>query len=626
MFKPPVRIIILIQKLFLLIFIYQLFRILFFTFNYSYFPGTSFSDFISICLYGIRFDLSAIMLTNIALIALHLIPLPFFYNLNFQRFLKVLFYIINIPAFLFNCIDLAYYQYTLKKTTWDVFTTVSLGEDFMNLLPQMIKDFWYVLLIFLTLILITEILYRRIKTSAYFGKENLLSSLASFIFFSSLTVVGARGGLQLRPLSILSAAQSATPQNVSLVLNTTFTLIKSVKSSELTEVNFFEKDNVSELYNTKHFFEKEKAFRNLNVVIIILESFSNEFIGSANDKGFTPFLDSLSKESLVLRNSYANGRKTIEGIPAIIAGIPQLMNNPYITSAYSSNKFQSIANILKSKDYNTSFYHGGTNGTMGFDNFTKMAGFDHYFGRTEYANDKDFDGKWGIFDEDFFQFFAKNLNNTPQPFFSCFFSLSSHHPYIIPEKHRNKFKEGLLPIHKCIRYTDYALQSFFAQASKMSWFENTLFIITADHTTPAAESFYQNRVGMYSIPIILYNKNSDLKGTSYITSQQIDILPSVLDYLNYDREFFSFGKSIFDSTETHFAFNYLNGIYQIISDDYCLQFDGVQSIGLYNYARDSSLSNNLINTDIKKKIFLEERLKAVIQTYNYSMIHNELVE
>ena len=157
---------------------------------------------------------------------------------------------------------------------------------------------------------------------------------------------------------------------------------------------------------------------------------------------FTPFIDSLIQESLVFTNGFSNGRRSIEGIPAVIAGIPSLMNSPFITSAYSGDKFYSLPYLLKQEGYNTSFYHGGTNGTMGFDNFCKAAGIDAYYGRYEYNNDKDFDGNWGIFDEPFLQFMAKSLDKTPQPFMASVFTLSSHHPYTIPEKYKNKFIKG----------------------------------------------------------------------------------------------------------------------------------------------------------------------------------------
>jgi phosphoglycerol transferase MdoB-like AlkP superfamily enzyme len=176
----------------------------------------------------------------------------------------------------------------------------------------------------------------------------------------------------------------------------------------------------------------------------------------------------------VFPNSFANGKRSIEGIPAIIAGIPSLLSDPFITSAYSGNNVTSFASLLKKKGYHTVFYHGGTNGTMGFDNFSRLAGFDHYFGRTEYNNDKDFDGTWGIYDEPFLQRTISELNKVNSPFAATIFTLSSHHPYKIPEKYIGKFPEGTLPIHAAVRYADFALEKFFNAASSAPWFKDYL--------------------------------------------------------------------------------------------------------------------------------------------------------
>ena len=106
-----------------------------------------------------------------------------------------------------------------------------------------------------------------------------------------------------------------------------------------------------------------------------MECFSKEFIGFYNSgKGYTPFLDSLMKNSLVFENAYSNGLKSIEALPAISASIPGLIENPFITSNYSQNNINSIASILNKEGYNTSFFHGGVRGTMGFYSFCKKAG------------------------------------------------------------------------------------------------------------------------------------------------------------------------------------------------------------------------------------------------------------
>lgn len=630
--KSALHILALFKRLFVLLLIYSLCRILFYSINFSLFSSVPFSELGFILIHGVRFDIVAIVYCNVFFILLHILPLPWRDTKGYQAFLKVLFYSFNIPAIVLNCIDFIYFRFTLKRTTSDIFSWTGLGTDLKKLLPKFMADFWYVILLFAAFLFLINYLYK--KTTASLKADILQSQtdrsywglqIVYAFFLSALIIVGARGGLQLRPLSIMSASDGIAPQNVTLVLNTPFTILQTFKKEGLKEHPYFSKEKADQLFPTYKSRDTVPGFQNKNVVVIIMESFSSEYIGGLNSyKGYTPFLDSLMQESLTFTNAFANGKKSMEGIPAILAGLPTLMDNPYITSAYSGNQFNSLANLLKKQGYETSFFHGGTNGTMGFDNFTKMAGFDSYHGRSEYNNETDYDNFWGIYDEPFMQYFANALNEKKQPFLSCFFSLSSHHPYMLPVKYKNYFSKGTLDIHSSIMYSDYSLRKFFETASRMPWFKNTLFVITADHTSLSEYPQYQTSIGSYRIPILFYKYESDLKGKSREVVQQADILPSVLDYLKYPLDYVAFGESVFRPGKLHHAVNYINNVYQYVEKEYLLQFNGEKSIGLYKYPADTLLQNNVLPKEGALASSMAEKLKAIIQTYNYKMIHNKL--
>jgi len=157
------------------------------------------------------------------------------------------------------------------------------------------------------------------------------------------------------------------------------------------------------------------------------------------------------------------------------------MNNSIISSSYSINKVKALPVILEENGYNTSFFHGAFNGSQNFDKYCKQAGFNKYYGKNEYVGPEAFDGKWGVFDEEFLQFFAKEISTFKEPFFTTLFTISSHAPYVIPEKYKNKFPKGKNELHETIAYTDYALKQFFNTAKKQPWYNNTIFIITADN-------------------------------------------------------------------------------------------------------------------------------------------------
>ncbi|MEX2379315.1 MAG: sulfatase-like hydrolase/transferase [Vicingaceae bacterium] len=597
--------------------IFSLCRFLFYLFNYSYFTDIDFNIFWG----GLRFDWMTITLLYSPFLLAHLIDFK-----GKSKILKVLFHLSNSLAIAFNCMDLEYFKFTFKRTTSDLFVTAGIENDILNLLPAFLKDYWYVVLIALLLIWLSEYLYH--KTERFEPNWPGLGKYTAFLIpVIVLYFIGFRGGLQYKPLNVIQAGQYAEAQNIPLVLNTPFTIIKSATKEDLSPVNYFPDEEVDNYYSPLLKLKVDSIHKPLNVVLIIAESFSKEYIGAFNDyKGYTPFLDRLIDKSYVVENTFANGKKSIEALPAILSGIPTLMNTAYISSKYGSNRIESIGSKLKEKGYRTAFYHGGENGTMGFNAFTKIAEIEEYIGRDQYPHSGDYDGNWGIFDEPFLQFCVEDLSKNKKPFFAGIFTLSSHHPYTVPEKYSDKFKGGPLPILKSVEYADYALQQFFESAEKEDWFNNTLFVITADHTSQTFKKAYNNRMGMFAIPLIFYAPKHISPARLEKVSQQNDIFPSIMDYLGDKEEILTFGQSVFNSEEG-FSVSYINQVYQLIEGDFCLQFDGEESIAFYHWKEDPGLHENLIKgtkfTQEKKR--MEQKLKAIIQQYNKRMIQNQLI-
>jgi phosphoglycerol transferase MdoB-like AlkP superfamily enzyme len=300
------------------------------------------------------------------------------------------------------------------------------------------------------------------------------------------------------------------------------------------------------------------------------------------------------------------------------------MENDYPSSFYQSNKLKGIGSYLNEIGYQTSFYHGGKNGTMSFDNFTAIIDGGKYFGKNEYPNPADFDKHWGVFDEPYLQYFAKQLSENKTPFFSSVFTLSSHHPYSIPEHLASKFTEGTLPIHRTIKYTDYALQQFFETAIKEPWYNNTIFIITADHSAENETPYYQTTQGKFEIPLFVFSANVNLvkPEINQNTIQQIDIMPLILNYAGYNKPYYSFGEEV---NKTNWAMQFTSGFYQYISWPYVYQFDGKNGIGFFNLKQDSMMSKNeLKNKKLEVQIInLDSNIKCKIQRYNFDLINNK---
>lgn len=624
------NLIMLLKRMAALLVIFSFCRILFYAFNHTYFSEVSTGSFLAILWHGIYFDISTVILLNFLYIPLVLLPFPFREKRGYCRFLGGLFMVVNSIAILSNCTDFVYFQFTTKRTTADVFSFFGggIGNDLGRLLPLFLEEYWYVFLIWIALTWLLVRSYRLAgpTVSLAWNKKQYIRQSAVFILGCFAALILYRGGFQLRPIGIVNAGEYVDSKNVPLVLNTPFSILKSLEVQGIDPVIYYDNEQtLKKEYDPHHVPRPAGPFKKLNVFVIALESFSKEYVGALNHRGsgYTPFLDSLIGQSLTFVNAFSNGKKSIEGIPSIIASIPTWTDEPYITSRYGSNEVNSLASLLKAKGYNTSFFHGGTDGTMGFDAFAKLVGYDNYYGRREYNNEKDYDGNWGIWDEEFLQYTANMVNKKQQPFFATLFTLTSHHPYPIPPKYKGKFREGPLEIEKTIGYSDFALRRFFETAEKMPWFSNTLFVLSADHTGISGDPFYTDRVGNYSIPIIYYLPGSNLKGLDSTVTQQIDIMPSVLDYLNYPDPYFAYGNSVFDTTCAHWALTFNSGRYQLLENYYSLEFTG-QKTDLYYYKTDSLLHHDLSKKEPAVKQQMENKAKAIIQTYQQSIINNKM--
>ncbi len=629
-------IVVLLYRLLLVMFLFSVCRVGFYFFNHAMFPGITLRQFMRILYGGLGFDLSGILYFNIFIIILSIIPFDFRYNKIYQQVVKYLFFIFNGLALAMNCADFVYYRFIQKRATSEVFKSFSHEDNITKLSFRFMADYWQATLLFFVMMILLIYFYKKLKPvkPEYKNKVSYhVINVILFLIIPGLFVAGVRGGFRhsTRPITISNAARFVdNPRDVAIVLNTPFSILRTWNKKPLKKLDYFPPEELTKYYSPVHTPHPSGPFRHYNVVVFILESFSKEYIGALNKnldngtyKGYTPFLDSLISVSKTFTVSIADGRKSIEAMPSVLASIPSL-ETPYIISPYANNKIQGLAKLLAQEGYYTAFFHGAPNGSMGFDSFANMAGFQDYYGKNQYPNQADFDGVWGIWDEPFFQFFEHKIDSFKKPFFVSIFSVSSHHPFKVPEKYEGKFKSGAIPILPTIGYTDMALREFFNAASKEPWFDSTLFVLTADHTNQLVHKVYQNDFGFYSVPIIFYQRGSDLKGMDDEIVEQSDIMPTILDYLNYDKKYFAFGNDAFDKSFDHYAFNSSGSIMQLYKDDYLLQMMGGKTIGLYNYKEDPYISKNLVGKIPDIQGPLETKLHAILQTYNERLIDNNM--
>lgn len=599
---------------------------------------------------GTIFDTTAILYSNALFIVLFLFPFHWKERSAFYRVVRWVFVAVNTFFLISNLVDCVYFRFSGRRTTMSVFQEFS-HEAGGNMTSIFLKEFavnWYLVVLAIALGILLYKLFRSPRPLPLHGPKwsYYVVQTVSLLVVAPFVVFGMRGGMTAatRPITISNANQYADrPVDACLVLNTPFSLFRTLGKKAFIVPQYLSEEEAVRVYSPLHTPADSIQFRPMNVVVLIVESFSKEFVGSFNThldngtyKGYTPFLDSLLTKGLTFQYSYSNGRKSIDGMPSVLSSIPSFVEPFFLTPA-SLNNVSSLARELKHKGYYSAFFHGAMNGSMGFQAFANSVGFDSYWGRTEYNEDPkyhgddDFDGTWAIWDEEFLQFFCDRMIEFKQPFVTSVFTATSHNPYALPERYKNVFPKGTHPIHECIGYTDNALRHFFATASKQPWYNNTLFVITADHASMNEHPEYVTDLGAFTVPILFYAPGMpELRGKDTETVvEQIDIMPTVLGILGYDRPYIGFGQDILHTPkEDKFAVNYISGsgIYQLVKGDYLIQFDGEQVIHAYRFRTDVLMKDDVKDSmpqEVRKE--MEIQLKSIIQQYMQRMNNNELV-
>lgn len=684
----------------LLFILYSLLRVEYLLENWSYFrEAVKEGRLWSLLAGGTVFDAPGIFYLNILYVAMALFPFHLKERGGYYAVCKWVFVIINSIGILANLIDSVYFSYTLRRTTFDLFAEFA-GDDniakiigvelvrhwylvilavgliwglwkvYVSPSPKMnLRPLWrYYLLSFLSLgvggltavsairggflvnwwyyVIAALLLYPawRIWKSGNWRGHRICAALLAAVGILLIAAAPLHGWRHrdIRPISISNANKYIQrPNEVALILNTPFTLIRTIGSTPFEDPKYMPDDAMELLYSPEHpavaASDSVGMSGRKNVVVIILESVGREYIGELNHdilgedyKGYAPFIDSLVNVSATWRWTLDNGQKSIEAMPSVLAGIPSF-TRPFVLTSASMNRLKGLPAVLREDGYSTAFFHGARKGSMGFDGFAKSVGFSDYFGRESFLEDgraggeEEFDGYWGIWDEPFLQYFALKLSDLPQPFMASIFTLSSHHPFNLPEKYKGRFPEGTEPIHKTIGYVDMALRKFFETAETKDWYRNTIFVITNDHTNARSHDEYRSAISAFYGPILIFDPSGSLpRGVFEGVAQQTDIMPTVLNITGASQPYVAFGKDLFSvPAEESWAVNH-NGIYQYMKYGYVLQFDGKRNVGLYRLG-DHKMERNLLGSEPEIEMRMQRELEALIQQYMRRMLNDGLV-
>lgn len=564
------------------------------------------------------FDASNLTIVFGLFVFLSLLPFNFVLKKNFQQILFAYFVLAISILVVLNTTDTIYFHYAAKRVTIDEFSYFNNDNTVVIFLKGMIEN-WYLSVLAILLIGFSIWLYKKIKieveaSGSWFAYVK--NTLILVVALASM-LVAFRGGVgrTIRPITLSNAAQFVESPSMSyLILNNPFCIVKTIKKDQNNYSQYFSESELDTIFTTHRSGSTVAEMKRKNVVIFILESFSFEHSAFLNPhlyrvgENYTPFIDSLMQQGYIFDKCYANGRKSIDALPSIVTSIPSF-KTPFALTQAALSPTKGLGTLLSDEGWETWFFNGSENRSMGFVAYAKSAGFNNFRTRENYEklNGKnDFDGYWGIWDEPFLKYMANELNSAKQPFLATTFTLTSHHPFIIPDKYKQVLPKGNTRAHKCVAYTDMSLRKFFDIAKKQKWYNNTLFVFVADHVS--CEIYSENaRSGAENSHIIyfMYAPDGSLKGRSSTVTQQIDIMPTTLGLLNYNKPYFAFGRDVFANKKSGFAINYNGKAFQWITDTATYIFD------------EKTTGNRFVDKDVKAFVqryyFQLEKRKFIVE-------------
>lgn len=334
-------------------------------------------------------------------------------------------------------------------------------------------------------------------------------------------------------------------------------------NNQLDYDQFYKKEGVATIFNTvkKDLVSNNSTFlsdsltaitrkitypgsqNNYNLVMISVESLSGEFLSRfGNTEHITPNMDSLANQGLFFSNLFATGTRTVRGLEALSLSLPPTPGQSEVKRPNNEGRF-SLGNVLRSKGYTTQYLYGGYGYFDNMNYFFSNNGY-QVIDRSAITNEKDihYENIWGVADEDLFTLAIKTFDanyELNKPFFSQVMTTSNHRPFTYPEGRID------IPSHTgrsgAVKYTDYAIGKFINDCRKKPWFNNTIFVIVADHCASSAGKT-QLPINNYHIPMIVYAPKIIKPRTFTGLTSQIDVPPTLLGLLNvsYTSKFFGF--------------------------------------------------------------------------------------
>tara|TARA_B100001758_G_C18416862_1_gene620777 strand:- start:7768 stop:9627 length:1860 start_codon:yes stop_codon:yes gene_type:complete len=587
-------------KLFIFWLIYFFVNRIFFIVNYfDEFSKFSLNELLKIVPKSFGLDISFVAYLSIIIyILLFLIVITS--NKRVHLFVSRLIYILNIFFIIVSSLiiggEIAIYAEWGTKLNFKAISHFSNPSEV--LLTATISN--YITMLFASLIALFFIkIYTIYVHQDFCGKissfKGLLFEVVKLPFSLGIFLLLLRGGWQEIPINLSDAYFSNNIILNDITVNSNWNLVQNVlknqnnfkgnpykKHSKEMIDKFFssiknENDSTTYILNTKK----------PNIIFILLESWSADNIESLGGlKGITPNFKALEREGLLFTNFYSNGWTSDQGMSSIFSSFPVF---PFVSIINQTDKARKLPSINKSLiGYHSSYFFGGQLTYGNIKGYLLSQGFNTVKDQTNFKHLPS--GALGVHDEHMFFSFKEELKHLSEPFLSTLFTISSHSPFDFPAEHNLSFDSREDKYVNSVAYTDKCLGDFFESVKNEHWYNNTLFVIVADHShnSPIKRRYAEKE--RFKIPMLFYGEVLDpyYKGSHWdVLGSHIDITPSLLAQLDIDANSYKFGHNLFNNSKIRYVpYSFPNG-YGLISNNANYAFNEGYSRQLELHGSDS---------------------------------------
>jgi phosphoglycerol transferase MdoB-like AlkP superfamily enzyme len=581
---------------------------------------------------GAIFD--TVMISYVILLPFLLLTFLHFVSRTFKKgvrqFLNIYLSIALVLYFMFSMVDIGYFDFYGTRLNSGVFSWM--GSPWL-IVKTLVTDYHYWIYIVLTIIAIWGIFKVVSKLNSCFLEGSSPSRLKvkpiiSTIIFALLLFTGLRGSLDFenRPLEPKAALFSPYALVNNITVNGVFNLVHNLSNRDidfLTEedalkwsAEYLGFEPTNQQFPLAHHQMGVDTAQKKNVVLVIMESMSADQTGLyGSNKGLTPFLDSLAKNSICFPNIYTSGVHTHNGLYSTLYSHPAILDRVGIREGALANlSYYGLPHILKEKGYNNTFLITGDGNFDSMIGFFPENGFDKFVSQDDFPK-SDRTSSWGVSDHVLFNKTMHIMDSehaTNTPFFMSYMTISTHTPWTLPKDDRIPPLKGENMEDRSYAYADWSIKQFLEQAKLKPWYNNTIFAFVADHGQ-RFNIVYDMPLAYHHTPFIIFDPSVDTVSWNDKIGLQIDVFPTLMSYLGFEFENNTLGTDLFTQTRPYAYFSADDKIGILDSVHFYVEnINGHQA--LYRY-KDKSVENELLKYPEKV---------SEMQQYAYSMLQSSI--